>query len=145
MMQIALLDSSFWQILSYFIALICTIFSVSRRRLEVVFFRNYWWLFEAKFLVDDWPLNDRVREHVRQINIVKFGGLVFVVRLCIIFVVFINFVGSRLMRGSEKSESFLGRDSGGIEEVKFVILEEPETIFRVWWFKPVLFSAPVHL
>jgi hypothetical protein len=36
------------------------------------------------------------------------------------------------MRGSEKSESFLGRDSGGIEEVKFVILEEPETIFGVW-------------
>jgi hypothetical protein len=36
------------------------------------------------------------------------------------------------MRGSEKSESFLGSNFGGIEEIKFVILEEPETVFRVW-------------
>ena len=49
------------------------------------------------------------------------------------------------MGRSEKSESFLGRDFGGIEEVNFIVMEEPDAVFGMWRFEPVLFSSPVHL
>lgn len=66
-------------------------------------------------------------------------------RMLTLLEVSFDFGGFGLMRGSEKSESLLRRHFRGIKEIEPIVMEEPDVVFGVWRFEPVLFSAPVHV
>ena len=74
--------------------------SVPRWGVVVVFLWNDGGLLEVEFFVDDLSLDDRVGEHVGQVDVVEFAVFVFVMVMWVVLEVSFDFVGFRLVGGS---------------------------------------------
>ena len=73
---------------------------VPRWGVAVVFLWNDRGLLEVEFFVDDLSLDDRVGEHVGQVDVVEFAVFVFVVGVRVVLEVSFDFEGFRLVEGS---------------------------------------------
>lgn len=145
MILMSLFGSSFLELFWWFIISLVIIIILPWGSNAIILFWNNRGFLEIDFFIDNLFLDNRVREHIRQVDV--FKSIVFSLKITIVILLhsFLHFDRLWITGGSKKGKPLLSGIFGEVEEIVFFLVTEPDAVPNVRWFEPVFLCALAHV